>query len=139
MRYRLAILTSTINPTTIAALTVVAAKTASVARANIISITATAGCLDMPVIAQALLQQADIDGLIVLGAVAQGETKHDELVVMTMTQAIVQLSLQMKKPVGFGVIGPGAKSEQFADRTTSYARRAVLAVIRNLDLLRQLR
>jgi 6,7-dimethyl-8-ribityllumazine synthase len=74
--------------------------------------------------------------VVVLGAVAQGETKHDELVVNTMTEAIVQLSLTYNKPVGFGVIGPGAKHMHFKDRTEEYGRRAVQAVICNLDLLR---
>ncbi|EKD76174.1 MAG: hypothetical protein ACD_43C00205G0001, partial [uncultured bacterium] len=66
------------------------------------------------------------------------DTKHDELVVNSMTQAIIQLSLQYKKPVGFGVIGPGAKLAQFKTRTTEYAVRAVEAALRNITLLREL-
>lgn len=137
MTYRLAILTTLINPETITPMVEVAAQAANAAGGEIISVTATVGCLDMPVIAQALFKQKNIDGLVVLGAVAQGDTKHDELVVNTMTQAIIQLALQFEKPVSFGVIGPGAKRAQFKARTNEYAVRAVEAVLRNLELLQK--
>jgi 6,7-dimethyl-8-ribityllumazine synthase len=138
MKYHLAILTTTINPDTITELVQAAAATANQAAVEIVCVTATVGCLDMPIIAQRLFQKKDVDGLVVLGAVALGETKHDELVVNNMTQAIIQLSLQFDKPVGFGVIGPGAVAAQFKTRTTEYAVRAVEAVVRNLQLLQEL-
>lgn len=115
-------------------------ETAAVAEINKqgaerITTSKTVGCLDMPVVAKQLLERTDVDGLVVLGAVAKGETQHDELVVNTMTQAIVDLSLEYSKPVGFGVIGPGATREQFKNRSIEYAQRAVQAVIQNLELL----
>lgn len=136
MKYRLAILTTTINPDTIAEMVTAASAAATHHQADIVSVTATVGCLDMPVIAQMLFKNKKIDGLVVLGAVAQGETKHDDLVVQVMTTAIVNLSLQYNKPVGFGVIGPGAKPSQFKSRTVEYATRAVEAVVNNLNLLK---
>lgn len=132
---RLAILTTTINPETIAAMESAAAKEIQQQGAELVTTSKTLGCLDMPVIAKQLLERRDVDGLVVLGAVAKGETQHDELVVHTMTQAIVQLSLQYNKPVGFGVIGPGATKEQFKNRTQEYSQRAVQAVVQNLTLL----
>lgn len=132
---RLAILTTTINPETIAAMETAAQAEIAKQGAQLVVTSKTLGCLDMPVIAQQLLARADVDGLVVLGAVAKGETQHDELVVHTMTQAIVQLSLQYNKPVGFGVIGPGARPEQFKNRTGEYSRRAVQAVLQSLQLL----
>ena len=133
---RLAILTTTINPETIAEMVAAATTEIQQQGAVLVVTTKTLGCLDMPIIVQQLFQRDDIDGLVVLGAVAQGDTKHDELVVNTMTQAIVGLSLQYSKPVGFGVIGPGATKEQFKNRTVEYATRAVQAVLENLKLLK---
>lgn len=138
MKYRLAILTTTINPATTAAMLKAATKAAVRADAQITHVVATIGCLDMPIIAQCLFKKQDVDALVVLGAVAQGATKHDELVVNSMTTAIIQLSLQHNKPVGFGVIGPGAKRAQFKTRTTDYAVRAVEAALRNAELLDEL-
>lgn len=132
---RLAILTTTINPETISAMEAAASAEIKVHGAELIVTSKTLGCLDMPIIAKQLLLRNDVDGVVVLGAVAKGETQHDELVVNAMTQAIVQLSLQYNKPVGFGVIGPGATKEQFKNRTQEYSQRAVQAVITNLNLL----
>ena len=136
MPYRLAVLTTLMNPPTIQAMLTAAAKNADRLDADLTMIVATVGCLDMPVIADYLLRKKNIDGLVVLGAVAQGDTDHDEVVVETMTLTIVQLSVKLRKPVGFGVIGPGAKPQQFAARTNSYAQRAVAAVVTNLNILR---
>ncbi len=132
---RLAILTTTINPETIAEMMAAASAEIQKQQAALVATSKTLGCLDMPIIAKQLLGREDVDGLIVLGAVAKGDTQHDELVVNTMTQAIIQLSLQYNKPVGFGVIGPGATKEQFKNRTLEYSQRAVQAVMQNLVLL----
>lgn len=132
---RLAMLTTLINPDTITEMEVAATAEIQKQSAELVMTQKTLGCLDMPIIAKQLFERKDVDGLIVLGAVAKGDTQHDELVVNTMTQAIVQLSLQYNKPVGFGVIGPGATKNQFKDRTVEYATRAVQAVIQNLHLL----
>jgi 6,7-dimethyl-8-ribityllumazine synthase len=134
---RLAILTTLINPETIAAMEAAARIEADHQGCKIVSVTKTIGCLDMPVVAKHLLAKDDVDGLVVLGAVAKGDTDHDQLVVNMMTRLVIKLSLKANKPVGFGVIGPNATREQFAERTTEYAQRAVQAVVTNIDLLHQ--
>lgn len=126
------------HPKTIAAMVNAAHAEARQSNAHIILVTATVGCLDMPVIAQALLKKKYIDGLVVLGAVAKGATNHDELVVTLTTQAIIQLSLHYNKPVGFGIIGPNALPRHFQSRARPYAQRAVEACVRNLELLSSL-
>ncbi|MFA5995531.1 MAG: 6,7-dimethyl-8-ribityllumazine synthase [Patescibacteria group bacterium] len=133
--YKLSILTTKINPETISEMVNSAQAEAQKLGAEIVSVTKTVGTLDMPVIAKHLLKQENIDGLVILGAVAKGETKHDEVVVKIMTMKIMDLSLTFNKPVGFGVIGPSATKEQFKPRAAEYARRAVEAVITNLDIL----
>ncbi|MDP3970643.1 MAG: 6,7-dimethyl-8-ribityllumazine synthase [bacterium] len=135
MKYKLAILTTTINPDVIELMHTSAKDEIGMQSAQLVRTEKTLGCLDMPVIADVLFQQEDVDGLVVLGAVAQGETKHDELVVNVMTDKVIELSIKYKKPVGFGVIGPGAKPDQFLPRAEEYARRAVQACIQNLDII----
>lgn len=132
---RLAILTTLINPETIAEMEAAAQAEIQQQGAELVATSKTLGCLDMPMIAKQLLARADVDGLVVLGAVAKGDTLHDQLVVNTMTRAIIKLSLKANKPVSFGVIGPGATREQFKNRTVEYATRAVQAVLVNLALL----
>ncbi len=135
MKYRLAILTTTINPSTIRAMLNSAQAETKRLKSEIIVTKKTLGCLDMPVMAKYLFKQDNVDGLVVLGAVAKGDTQHDELVVNVMTNHIMGLSLQYNKPVSFGVIGPGATKAMFKNRADEYARRAVQAVVQNLKSL----
>ncbi len=132
---RLAILTTLINPETIAEMEAAARSEADAQGCRVVSVTKTIGCLDMPIVAKHLLDQDEVDGLVVLGAVAKGDTDHDHLVVHMMTRLVIKLSLKANKPVGFGVIGPNATREQFKQRTEEYARRAVQAVVTNIQLL----
>ena len=45
-----------------------------------------------------------------------------------VTKSIIDLQLLSMKPIGFGIIGPGAEEEQIDKRVEVHARQAVLAV-----------
>jgi 6,7-dimethyl-8-ribityllumazine synthase len=45
-----------------------------------------------------------------------------------VTKGIIDLQLASMKPIGYGIIGPGAKYNQIESRLVPYARKAVLAV-----------
>ena len=74
------------------------------------------GVFDMPLAIKALLKDPEIDGVITLGAVIEGETEHDEVVVAQASRLIMDLSLTYDKPVAFGVTGPGMTELQAIDR-----------------------
>ncbi len=77
-----------------------------------------------------LLERKDLDGVVALGAVIQGETKHDELVAGQTARKMMDLMIEYGKPVGLGIIGPGATRMQAMERIEDYARRAVEAVVK---------
>lgn len=89
------------------------------------------GSYEIPLIAAAVLSQP-ISFLVVLGHIERGETLHGEVMGHVTHQAIVELSLKHSKPVGIGIIGPGATSEQAEARKEGYARAAVRAAIASL-------
>ena len=64
------------------------------------------GVFDMGLAIKKLLQRDDIDGVIALGAVIEGETEHDELVISHASRKIADLSIEFEKPVGLGISGP---------------------------------
>jgi len=47
---------------------------------------------------------ADADGVIAYGVVIRGETTHYELISETTAQGLMQVSVNEKKPIGFGLI-----------------------------------
>lgn len=93
------------------------------------------GCYETPLIAEALLARRGIDAVVVLGFIERGETLHGEVMGHVVHRALVEASLRAKKPVGLGIIGPGATLPQAQVRKEPSARAAVRAVIRSLEAL----
>jgi 6,7-dimethyl-8-ribityllumazine synthase len=60
-------------------------------------------------------QREDIDAVIALGVVIQGETKHNDYINHAVAQGITNISIKNNKPVIFGVLTPNTM-EQAIDR-----------------------
>ena len=88
------------------------------------------GSYDIPIAVKTLLEREDVDAVVTLGAVIQGETKHDEIVAHNAARKLIDLSIEYGKPVTLGIIGPGASRAQAAERIEEYSRRAVEAAIK---------
>jgi 6,7-dimethyl-8-ribityllumazine synthase len=97
------------------------------------------GCYETPLVAEALLAKRGVDAVVVLGFIERGETLHGEVMGHVVHRALVEASLRAKKPVGLGIIGPGATLPQAEVRKVPSARAAVRAVLRSLEELAALR
>ena len=87
------------------------------------------GVFDMGLAIKKLLDRKDIDGVVALGAVIEGETEHDEVVIQHATRKIADLSIEFNKPVGLGITGPGMTRLQ-AEERIERAKIAVEAVVK---------
>ena len=87
------------------------------------------GIFDMPLIIDILLQKKDVDGVVTLGAVIKGKTKHDEVIANSTANRISELSIKYQKPVSLGISGPGMAERQAYARIRPVAERAVEAVL----------
>ena len=61
---------------------------------------------------------ATADGVIAFGVVSRGETTHYELISESVGQGLMQISIDAKKPVGFGLIAT-ENLQQAKDRVSS--------------------
>ena len=86
------------------------------------------GSMEKPLAVKRILKSGKVDGLIVLGIIERGETKHGLVMGQAVTQALIQLQLEFMKPIGMGILGPEILPEQIPPRLKPYARSAVLAV-----------
>ena len=86
------------------------------------------GIFDMPLIIDKLLQKKDVDGVVTLGAVIKGQTKHDEVIANSTARNIAKLSVKYQKPVSFGISGPGMNERQAYARIRQVSENAVNAV-----------
>ncbi len=91
------------------------------------------GSMELPLQIKRLLLRESIDGVIVLGIIEKGETDHGLVMGQAVTKSIIDLQLLSMKPIGFGIIGPGAKEEQITKRVEAHAKQAVLAVAEMLS------
>jgi 6,7-dimethyl-8-ribityllumazine synthase len=89
----------------------------------------TPGVYDMPLMVKALFERGDVDAVVTLGAVIEGETKHDEVVMNQAARKLIDLSVEFGKPVGLGISGPGETRLQAQDRIENAAN-AVRAVVK---------
>lgn len=75
----------------------------SVREENIVEVEVP-GAYELPSGAQHLLDKAGVDAVVVLGSLIKGETMHFEYISEAVTQGIMRLNLDSKKPVIFGVL-----------------------------------
>ncbi len=62
------------------------------------------GAYELPIAAQYLAEQYQPDAIIALGCVIKGETSHNEYINHAVSQGLMQLSLQYRKPFIFGLL-----------------------------------
>ncbi len=62
------------------------------------------GAFELPLAAQYLCEYTDVNGIIAIGVVIQGETKHFDYVCEGVTQGIKDVNLKYNTPVAFCVL-----------------------------------
>jgi 6,7-dimethyl-8-ribityllumazine synthase len=96
------------------------------------------GSLEIPLVAAALLARRDVDAVAALGYLEKGETLHGEVIGHVVYRALVELQLAHRKPIGVGIIGPGATLQQAEARHDGFARAAVRAAAASLATLAEI-
>ena len=74
------------------------------------------GSFELPLAAQWIAEYDDVDGIICLGCVIQGETPHFTYVCQGVTSGIAQLNMEYNIPVIFGVLTTNSH-QQALDRS----------------------
>jgi 6,7-dimethyl-8-ribityllumazine synthase len=73
------------------------------------------GTFELPLAAQFFAEYTDVDAVIVLGCVVQGETRHFDFICSGATQGIMQLQIAWNMPIAFGILTTG-DMQQALDR-----------------------
>ena len=79
------------------------------AKINVISVP---GVFEIPVVISKNLKK--YDGFVALGCVIKGQTPHFDFISKSTTDAIMNISVESKKPVGYGIITCLNKSQAIA-------------------------
>lgn len=135
---RLAFLAAEFNKPLVDAMIAAAETVAREGGAQVVRVVRVPGSYEVPLVADRLLAHPGLDALVVLGYIERGETLHGEVMGHVVHEALVRMQLEKGKPIGIGIIGPGATAEQAEIRKVDYAQAAVRAVLLSLQVLQDL-
>jgi 6,7-dimethyl-8-ribityllumazine synthase len=135
----IAIVASEFNDKVTSRMVEVALEKAKSLKLNVIFTCKVPGVFDMPLIIDRLLEKKEVDGVVTLGAVIKGQTKHDELIATTTATRITKLSLKYQKPISLGITGPGMGERQAYARIRPVSERAVEAVLKIFEELAKIK
>ncbi len=94
------------------------------------------GAFDIPIAVKKMLEKGNVDAVVAIGCVIEGETEHDEVVAQHAARKIMDLSIEYGKPVTLGISGPGMGRLAATERV-DYAKRAVEAAVKLVRRLRE--
>ncbi|AGK60171.1 6,7-dimethyl-8-ribityllumazine synthase [Archaeoglobus sulfaticallidus PM70-1] len=104
--------------------------------AEITDIIRVPGVFDTPIAVKRILEKGDVDAVVTVGTVIEGDTEHDEIVAQHAARKIMDLSLEYNKPVTLGIAGPGM-GRIAAQERVDYAKRGVEAAVKLVRRLRE--
>ncbi len=109
------------------------------AKENNIIVKYVPGSFELPLGAQFLAEHGDVDAVIILGCVIQGETRHFDYICEGVTQGIKDLNLKYNKPFIFGLLTTN-NQQQALDRAGgkhgNKGDEAAVTAIKMVDLKR---
>jgi len=88
------------------------------------------GSFEIPVVISKNIKK--YDGFVALGSIIKGETPHFDFISQSVTDSIMQLSINSKKPIGNGIITTLNK-KQAKIRSLTKGKEAAQAVLSVLD------
>jgi len=97
---------------------------------KIVDIEKVPGAFEIPVTIAKLAKK--YDGFIAIGCIIKGETANFDLICNAITNGIMQISINEKKPIGNGILTCFNKDQAF--KRLDKGREAALAVLRVLKI-----
>src|SRR2546427_670223 len=104
---------------------------------RVTSVVRVPGVFEIPLAVERLLERADVDAAVAIGAVIKGETLHDEALMAAVPKALLDIERATRKPIGLGITGPGMTDDQAMARADKGAE-AVDVALAMYELLRGL-
>jgi len=99
------------------------------------------GAWEIPLVAKKLAQKPEIDAVIALGVVIRGATPHFEYVAAEVSKGLANVSLEIGKPITFGIITADTLEQAIERAGTKMGNKgweAALAALEMVDLLKNL-
>jgi 6,7-dimethyl-8-ribityllumazine synthase len=95
------------------------------------------GSFELPLASLWMAEKKDIDAVIALGCVIQGDTPHFDYICQAVALGIMEVNLSTRKPVAFGVLTTLDKKQALAragGKLGNKGEEAVMTVVKMLEL-----
>jgi 6,7-dimethyl-8-ribityllumazine synthase len=99
------------------------------------------GSFELSLGAQLSAQEKDMDAVICLGCIIQGETRHFEFICQSVAQGLKDVSLKFNKPVIFGVLTTDTRQQALERAGGKYGNKGeecAIAAIKMLGLIKDI-
>lgn len=93
------------------------------------------GAFELPLGAQQLCQDPNIDGVVAIGVVIQGETRHFDFVCNGATHGLMDVMLKYNKPVGFCLLTDNTEQQSIDRAGGIYGNKGTEAMVAVLQML----
>ncbi len=93
------------------------------------------GSFELPIGAQYIIENTEVDAVICLGCVIQGETRHFEFICQSVSQNISRVSLDYNIPVIFGVLTTNTQEQALARAGGKHGNKGVEAAATALKMI----
>lgn len=100
-----------------------------------IFIQSTPGSFELTLAAQWLLEKEEIDGVIAIGSVIQGETKHFDFICSATAQGIKDVGMKYNKPAVFCVLTDNTMQQAIDRSGGKHGNKGIEAAIACLKMI----
>lgn len=111
------------------------------AEAGAVMVVHVPGTWEIPPVVRKLVDSGDVDGVVALGCILQGQTTHAQLLGADVGTALMTIQVESQIPVSWGILTPDTL-EQALDRSGAKhgnkGREAALAAIEMANVLEQI-
>ncbi len=97
------------------------------------------GAFEIPLVAKLVAKKPEVDGVICLGTVIRGATPHFQYVASEVTKGIAQASLEIEKPIAFGVITSDSIEQAIERAGTKSGNKGFDAAITAIEMVNLLK
>lgn len=93
------------------------------------------GAFELPLGCQWMASKDNIDAIVAIGVVIQGETRHFDFVCGGATQGIVDVTLKFNKPIGFCLLTDNTEQQSLDRAGGKHGNKGVEAAVTVLKML----
>jgi 6,7-dimethyl-8-ribityllumazine synthase len=104
-------------------------------KASLRTILNVPGAFELPLGTQQLCQQQHIDGVLAIGVVIQGETRHFDFVCSGTTHGLMDVMLKYDKPVGFCLLTDNTEQQSLDRSGGQHGNKGTEAMVAVLQML----